>query len=53
MERINTFAKKDIDTWKRANCQEPIFELFKLLAVVHLDCFACLYRYNELPRHNE
>ena len=47
------FCKKDMDTWKRVNYQEPIFELFRLLTVVHLVRFACLSRHYEFARHDE
>ena len=52
MERINTFEKKDINTWRRVNYREPIFELFKQLTVVYLVCFSRLSRHDELPRYN-
>ena len=51
----STLLQKKIwmNTWKKVDYQEPIFEMFKLLTVVHLVRFACLSRHNELPKHHE
>ena len=51
----STLLQKKIwmNTWKKVDYQEPIFEMFKLLTVVHLVRFACLSRHNKLPKHDE